>query len=100
MGTLRRMKDVVGTAPGQLGGTTTVSAGPDFDPVAGVSLEQFAAVSKGVAAYDYDQSRLVDIAASKGIPAGSWEEASRGWNSRIQANPAVAQRFNQLYRVS
>jgi len=76
------------------------AAGPDLDPIAGVTLEAFAAVSKGVAAFNYDQSRLVDVAASRGISAGTWEEASIGWNQRIRNNPAVAQRFNQLYRAS
>jgi hypothetical protein len=74
--------------------------GPDFDPIAGVSLEQFAAISKGVAAYNYDASKLVEIAASKGVDAGSWESAHHGWNERIKANPAVAQRFNLLYRAA
>jgi hypothetical protein len=74
--------------------------GPDFEPIAGVALDQFAAVSKGVAAYNYDQSKLVGIAASHGIPALAWETASHGWNDRIKGNPAVAQRFNQLYRAS
>ena len=81
-----------GTVPG------AAPTGPDFDPIAGVSLEDFAAVSKGVAAYNYDQTKLPEIAASRGIPTASWDEATRGWNGRIQANPAVGQRFNQLYR--
>jgi hypothetical protein len=72
--------------------------GPEFEPVAGVSLEQFATVSKGVAAYGYDGSKLVEIAGSQGIDAASWENASEGWNARIEASPTVAQRFNQLYR--
>ena len=74
--------------------------GPDFEPIAGVSLEQFAAISKGVAAYNYDASKLVDVAASKGVDAASWESAHQGWNDRIKANPAVAQRFNLLYRAA
>jgi hypothetical protein len=77
-----------------------VPAGADFEPISGVSLDQFAAVSKGVAAYNYDQSKLVEIAAARGIPTFNWEDAHRGWNGRIKANPAVAQRFNQLYRAS
>jgi hypothetical protein len=72
--------------------------GADFEPIAGVGLDQFAAVSKGVAAYNYDASKLVEIAAARGIDALRWDQASRGWNDRIKANPAVAQRFNQLYR--
>jgi hypothetical protein len=87
---------------GGLPGTVPAAAptGADFDPIAGVSLEEFAAVSKGVAAYNYDGTKLPEIAASRGIQAASWDEASRGWNARMQANPAVAQRFNQLYRAS
>jgi len=74
------------------------ATGPDFDPIAGVTLEEFAAVSKGVAAYNYDGTKLPEIAASRGISAANWDEASKGWNGRMQANPAVSQRFNQLYR--
>ena len=72
--------------------------GADFEPIAGVSLDQYVAVSKGVAAYGYDQSKLVDVAAAEGIAAVAWDMAYRGWNERIQRNPAVAQRFNQIYR--
>jgi hypothetical protein len=76
------------------------TSGADFEPVSGVTLDQFAAVSKGIAAYNYDQSKLAEVAASQGIDPVSWENAAQGWNSRIQASPAVAQRFNQLYRES
>jgi len=74
--------------------------GPDFEPIAGVELGQFAAVSKGVAAFNYDQSKLVEIAVSRGIDASAWEAAHQGWNERIKRNPAVARHFNQLYRAS
>jgi hypothetical protein len=76
------------------------ASGADLEPVAGVTLDQFAAVSKGIAAYNYDQSKLAEVAASQGIDPVSWDSAAQGWNSRIQASPAVAQRFNQLYRES
>lgn len=114
MGLLRRMKDLrdmTEAAPDQMAQSqlaqyqTQAAAAPgylaggaDFEPVAGVSLEQFATVSKGVAAYGYDGARLVEIARSHGIDAVSWESGAQGWNARIQASPAVAQRFNQLYR--
>jgi hypothetical protein len=81
-------------------GQQAAPAGPDFEPIDGVTLEQFAAVGKAVAAYNYDGTRLPEIAASRGIPAAAWESASRGWNDRLLANPAVAQRYNQLYRAS
>jgi hypothetical protein len=70
---------------------------PDYEPIAGVSIELYAEVSKGLAAYNYDQSKAVEIAASKGIDPDNWNQAMNGWNERIKANPGVAQRFNQLY---
>jgi hypothetical protein len=85
---------------GQAGGAQpgTAAAGADFEPIAGVTLEQFASVSKGVAAYGYDPAKLVDVAAAQGISAFTWDTAQRGWNERIHRNRAVAQRFNQIYR--
>lgn len=75
-----------------------VNAGaPDYEPIAGVSIDDYAEISKQLANYNYDQSQAVTIAAGRGISAGSWEQAVAGWNERIRSNPAVAQRFNQLY---
>jgi hypothetical protein len=90
----------MGAQPGAMQSGPVVASGPDFEPIAGVTLEQFAAVSKGVAAYNYDASKLVIIAGQKGISAFAWDSAHTGWNDRIRSNPAVAQRFNQLYRES
>jgi hypothetical protein len=81
---------------GQQAGPT----GPDFEPIDNVSLDQFAAVTKAVAAFNYDGSKLPQIAASRGIPAYAWETACNGWNERIKSNPAVAQHYNQLYRAT
>ena len=70
----------------------------DFEPIAGVSLEAYVAVSKGLAAYGYDPTKAPEVAASMGINSDSWQQASEGWNSRMRANPGVAQRFNAVYR--
>jgi hypothetical protein len=75
------------------------ATGGDFGPIAGVSIELYAEISKGLAAYGYDQSKAVEIAAAKGVSAGDWAQALAGWNDRIRANPAVGQRFNALYRA-
>ncbi len=92
MGMLKRMKDMrdmVEAAPGMVAQAQQMAAaqqaayqtqaaqatGPqpgglaasgDFDPIAGVTIEQFASVSKGVAAFGYDPTKLPEIAASKG----------------------------------
>jgi hypothetical protein len=71
--------------------------GPDFEPVAGVSLEAYAEVAKGLAAYNYDQSMAATLAGNKGIAPDAWQTAADTWNARMKANPAVAQRFNALY---
>jgi hypothetical protein len=94
-----RMAQYGGGQPGAFG-QQAAPTGPDFEPIDGVTLEQFAAVGKAVAAYNYDGTKLPGIAASMGIPGPAWESASRGWNDRMMANPAVAQRYNQLYRAS
>jgi hypothetical protein len=71
-------------------------AAGDFAPSSGVSLELYAEVSRGLAAYNYDQSRAVELAAAKGISPSDWQAAMDGWNARM-SNQAVAQRFNALY---
>ena len=85
---------------GLAAGAQPAAEGADFEPIAGVSIEQFAAVSKGVAAFGYDPTKLPEIAASRGIAPADWQTAHQGWNERIKRDRAVAQRFNQLYRAA
>jgi hypothetical protein len=74
--------------------------GPDFEPIAGVSLELYVEISKGLAAYNYDQSKAPDVAASKGVARSDWTAAVDGWNARMRANSSVGQRFNALYTAA
>jgi hypothetical protein len=69
-------------------------------PAAGVTVEQYVAVVKGVAAYNYDQAMLPTIAASHGIDRTSWDEAASVFNARVTSSPAFAQHFNMLYRAA
>jgi hypothetical protein len=69
----------------------------NLEPIAGVTLEGYASIVKGMAAYGYDQSKLVDVAAAHGVKAGDWLAAQDGWSARIQADRAVGSRFNSLY---
>jgi hypothetical protein len=73
------------------------AGGPDFEPIAGVPLELYAEISRELANHGYDQSQAVQIAASKGVSADSWQAAMTGWNDRMKANPAIGQQFNKLY---
>ncbi|MDO9354142.1 MAG: hypothetical protein Q7T55_10630 [Solirubrobacteraceae bacterium] len=75
------------------------TSGPGrMEPIAGVSLQQFAVVSKGLAAHNYDVAKAPIVAAQHGISAESWETAQAGWNGRITADPSIAQAFNAAYR--
>lgn len=77
--------------------TTDTSNPVANEPIHGVSLADFAAICAGLAAYNYDQSKAVEIAATKGFDAASYEAAEAGWNERILADPAIAREFNRLY---
>src|SRR5262245_503411 len=90
----QQMQEAQAAATAQADAAAANAAGPDFEPISGVSLEQFAEVSKGLAAYNYDQTKAPEIAAGMGISGESWQAALDGWNARITANPAVAKRFN------
>jgi hypothetical protein len=74
--------------------------GPDFEPIAGVSLELYVEISKGLAAVNDDQSKAADVAASKGVTESDWTTAVDGWNTRMRSNPSVGQRFNSLYTAA
>lgn len=75
----------------------TAAPAERFAPIAGVELATFAQISAGLAAYNYDQSKAVGLAAALGIDSATWQAALDGWNQRITAYPDVAQRFNALY---
>jgi hypothetical protein len=70
----------------------TTLAGPDAEPIAGVSLEQYARICREMAG-----SQDPSIAAAHGIAPDAWQAAMDGWAARMQRNPAVAQQFNAIY---
>ena len=97
MGIFDKAKDMVAPSAPTIQSTEATATGPDFEPIAGVSLELYAEISKGLAAFNYDQTKAPEIAAEKGIAGPDWQTAMDGWNARMTANKAVAQRFNALY---
>lgn len=91
---------VVHVGPSTAPATTTPLSPELLAPIAGVTVEQYVAVSKGVAAYNYDQAKLPLVAAELGIDAAVWETAAAGFNARVSTSPAFARHFNALYRVA
>ena len=67
-------------------------------PIGGVTLEQYASISKAIAASgSSDEASAASAAAAQGVSAENWKEAVEGWNHRIKTNGGVAHQFNQLY---
>jgi hypothetical protein len=81
-------------------GALAPSHGPDFEPIAAVSLELYAQISKSLATIDYDLSRSIRLAGDKGVSEESWAMAVEGRNARMAANPAVGTQFSALYAAS
>ena len=70
--------------------------GAFFEPIAGVSIELYADISRECAGRPGDLGHATMVAAGRGVSSESWQTAMNGWNARMH-NPAVAQRFNALY---
>lgn len=69
----------------------------DFSPIAGVSIEQYAAVCKQLGASAADPAAAHAAAQSAGISPSDWDTAAAGWAERMKGGTAVGQKFNQLY---
>ena len=78
---------------------TAQPAAGNLDPIAGVDLDRYARIVKGIAAFGYDETQLPTVAAMFGIGATEWAEAQAGWGARIQADRGVGRRFNEIYAV-
>ncbi|MGV3759345.1 MAG: hypothetical protein ACO1PW_07340 [Actinomycetota bacterium] len=78
-------------------GAPTAPAPADVEPIAGVTLEVYAEISRGLAAHGYDTSKSFDLAAARGISRDDWQAAMDGWNARMAASPAVGRAFNDAY---
>jgi hypothetical protein len=91
----KQMQASHGAAP--VAAASVQPADAAIEPIAGVDLDLYVKISKGIAGYGYDAAMLPTVASSFGVSAANWTVASVGWAQRIQANPSVGARFNQLY---
>ncbi len=85
-------------AYGMPAGHAQTQVEPSFDPVAGVTLEQYAAICAGAAEFGNDPSKMAEVAEARGISPAAWQAAVKGWNARLRAHAAVARQFNLRYR--
>jgi len=82
--------------PQQQAPAAAPAGGAFFEPVAGVSLELYADISRECAGRPGDLGHAAMVAAGRGVSNECWQAAMDGWNARMH-NPSVAQRFNALY---
>ena len=68
-------------------------------PIAGVDLDVYARIVKGIAAFQYDETKLPVVAGMFGIDPAAWAEAQAGWGARIQSDRGVGRTFNEIYAV-
>jgi hypothetical protein len=82
-------------------GPTIAPGDPRLEPIAGVSIEQYAAISKAAATQGADEAGLVGLALARGAAdAASWQEAYDGWNARMQGDMQLATHFGHLYQAA
>ena len=72
----------------------------NLEPIAGVDLELYAKVARGIAPYGYDQSKLPQVARAFGVASDDWARAQEGWTARIRDDREVAALFTHLYTRS
>lgn len=70
--------------------------GPEFAPINGVSLEQYANLLALMSDCGEDEERCLMIAASQGVGAAAWAAAKEGWTARM-ADPALENRVSYAF---
>ena len=102
MESFKQTKDVKETPAAEA--QTDISASPtaparasDMEPVAGVSLQLYAEISKGLAAVYYQQAQAPALALAKGVQPQDWEVAMTEWTARMRRDPTIAKAFNTYY---
>ena len=69
----------------------------DFEPISGVTIEQYAKVCKQLGAGAADPALAHAAAQAIGISPADWDAASTGWGARMQSDRVVGTRFRDLY---
>jgi hypothetical protein len=84
-----------------MAGGTVSPDDPRLEPIAGVTLEQYAAISKAAATQGADAAGLVRLALARGVVSEeAWQEAQEGWNARMKGDTQLATHFGHLYQAA
>ena len=69
----------------------------ELQPVAGVTVQQYAAVCRAIEAAPGGATRMASVAQRQGLSAETWKHASTEWNARLLRSVDVAQAFFDAY---
>lgn len=87
-----------GQVPGVMGGVGGPVDAAMLEPIAGISLEEYARISKVIGTRQLDQSGIEGYVISQGHGTADWQAAYDGWNQRFKGNTALAVHFGNLYQ--
>lgn len=68
-------------------------SGPEFEPINGVSLEQYAELLVEMSDVGEDEAGCIAIAEARGVARADWEAAKEGWTARM-ADAALENRVS------
>jgi hypothetical protein len=71
---------------------------PRMLPIEGISLQEYARISKVAATRGMDVTGLAVFVAQQGIDPAVWTRATEGWNARFKGDMALATYFGRLYQ--
>jgi hypothetical protein len=71
---------------------------PRMLPIEGISLQEYARISKVAATRGLDVAGLTAYVAQQGIDPAAWTRATEGWNARFKGDMALATYFGRLYQ--
>jgi hypothetical protein len=94
-----------GMDPAMMGGPSNKPLDPNdplFQPINGVSLEQYATHMKAAqkAGHTDEASIYAYIEATYGIPAADMQAAAMGWIERMKQSMVIGQQFNKIFMAS
>jgi DNA-binding protein H-NS len=69
-----------------------------LEPIAGVSLEQYARFAKTIGERKLDQAGTEAMVMGQGVTPEAWQTAYDGWNARFKDNMALSVHFGNLYQ--
>jgi hypothetical protein len=85
----------MGAVPGGVGGAVDPAA---LEPIEGISLEEYARLSKTIGTRGLDQAGIADYVQTQGHTPDAWQAAYDGWNERFKGNTALAVQYGNLYQ--